>query len=70
VALGVLIFSQYILDGIIFDSLDAIGQEAGTSPAILYPLYVYLIGSAIMAAFFAFRNKDVRSWFPARVKKN
>ena len=69
-ALGVLIYSQYILDNIIFDSLDTIGQEAGTSPAIQYPIYVYLIGSAIMAAFFVFRNKDVRSWFPAREKKN
>jgi len=70
VGLGGLIFSQDIQDRLIYFSLDAAGQAEGLSPAILYPRYVYLIGSAIMAAFFVFRNKDVRSWFPARVKKN
>jgi len=70
VGLGALIFSQHFLDEAIFFSLDAAGQAEGISPAILYPRYVYLIGSAVMVAFFVFRNKDVRSWFPAKVKKN
>jgi len=68
--LGGLIFSQGILDILIFDSLTAAEQAHGISPAILYPRYVYLIGSAVMATFFAFRNQDVRRWFPAKVKKN
>ena len=64
--LGILIFSQYYLDDLIYQSLDAAGQAEGTSPAVLYPLYVYMIGGAIMAAFFIFRGKDVRSWFPSK----
>ena len=69
VGLGGLIFSQDFLEGLIYDSLTAAEQVHGISPAILYPRYVYGIGMLVMAAFFIFRNRDVRSWFPARVKK-
>jgi len=68
--LGALIYTQYYLDGVIFFSLDAEGQVEGTSPAILYPIYVYLVGGVALAAFYFLRGKDVRLWFPAKVKKS
>jgi len=66
--LGALIYTQYVIDGIIYDSLDAEGQALGTSPAILYPIYVFLIGGLLMVAFSAIRWRDVRRWFPARAR--
>ena len=67
--IGGLIFSQDFLERLIYDSLTAAEQAHGISPAILYPRYVYVIGMLVMAVFFIFRNRDVRSWFPASVKK-
>ena len=66
VAIGVIIYFQYDLDYYVYISLDAEGQAIGTSPAILYPVYVYIIGGLLMALFFIIRRQDVRRWFPAR----
>ena len=67
--LGVLIFSLLIVDDNIFYALDSVGEAAETSPAVLYPLYIFVVGGIGLALFLYLRRQDVRLWFPARSKK-
>jgi hypothetical protein len=40
------------------------------SLADAYPVMAYVVGMTVMLIFLAFRYKDVRRWFPAKVKRN
>lgn len=66
--LGLLIYFQYNIDDLIYNTPDAAGQAQDTSPAILYPIYVYVIGTVVTTIFFFLRRQDVRRWFPAKAK--
>ena len=39
------------------------------SLAEAYPLFAFIVGMTVMLVFLAFRYKDVRRWFPAKVQK-
>ena len=66
--LGGLIYLLLIVDDNIFYALDSVGEPAETSPAVLYPIYIFVIGSIGLALFLYLRRQDVRRWFPAKVK--
>ena len=66
--LGGLIYLLMVVDDNIFFALDSLGEAADTSPAVLYPIYIYVIGGALMALFLFLRRQDVRRWFPAKIK--
>jgi hypothetical protein len=66
--LGILIFSLLIVDDNIFFALESVGEPAETSPAVLYPIYIYVIGGIVLALFLFLRRQDVRRWFPVKVK--
>jgi len=70
VALGIPIFFLLYVDSGAYDALVSSGEAAPeTSPAVLYPIYLYLIGGLLMGIFLFLRRQDVRRWFPAKVKK-
>jgi len=69
VLLGAIIYWQDTLNLAFLDavgSLDNIDDLRGFSAD--YPPYIYGIGSLGMALFMILRARDVRMWFPARVK--
>jgi len=66
--LGGLIYLLLIVDDNIFYALDSVGEAAETSPAVLYPIYIFTIGSLALLLFLYLRRQEVRRWFPAGVK--
>jgi TIR domain len=66
--LGGLIYLLLMVDDNIFYALDSVGEAAETSPVVLYPIYIFIIGSIGLALFLYLRRQDVRRWFPAKVK--
>src|SRR5215510_6869131 len=67
--LGIPIFFLLYVDTSAYDALVAMGElEPETSPAVLYPLYIYILGGLGLILFLYFRRADVRRWFPAKAK--
>lgn len=64
--LGALIFALLIVDDNIFYALDSVGEAAETSPAVLYPMYIFVAGGIGLALFLYLRRHDLRLWFPAK----
>jgi hypothetical protein len=64
VVFGLLTFIQSIVPGMILPDDD------NFSLAEMYPIAAYGVGMTVMLIFLAFRHRDVRRWFPARVKKD
>jgi TIR domain-containing protein len=64
--LGGLIYFLLVVDDNIFYALDSVGETAETSPAVLYPIYIFTIGSLALILFLYLRRQEVRRWFPAR----
>jgi hypothetical protein len=69
--LGIPIFFLIYVDTSAYEALVSAGEVAPeTSPAVIYPIFIYLVGGLILAVFLSLRRKDVRRWFPAKVKNS
>ena len=66
--MGALIYFLLIVDDNIFYALDSVGEAAETSPAVLYPIYIFTVGSLALILFLYLRRQEVRRWFPAKAK--
>lgn len=70
--LGLLLLLLLMLGGDIMGQLSEYAPDANVNPAgtAILPFVVYVIGMFGMAVFFLFRRRDIKFWFPAKIKKS
>lgn len=70
VGVGLLSFMQSFLSAFVLSDseLNAIGDNFSLAEA--YPVTAAVVGGVVMVIFLAFRYKDVRRWFPAKILKS
>ena len=70
IGLGILLLLLLTMGGDIMGRLTEYDPNANVNPAgtAVFPFLIYVFGMSIMAIVFLFRRRDIKFWFPAKVK--